>query len=106
MQHPKIPQYFSMRCVCIGDTFMPHGLQEWAIPGMGMFSEAYFIFSIGTGFLRSPIVSNVLAVWLPACKPSCIPEMERLSVRWQILQQPIFIGTSCLRCLTFMSDAD
>lgn len=42
-------------------------LQEWAIPGMGMFSEAYFIFSIGEPatnkqYMRSCLTKLAMAV--------------------------------------------
>lgn len=37
---------------CLLSDLGPVPVQEWAIPGMGMFCEAYFIFSIGELFNR------------------------------------------------------
>ncbi len=60
-------------------------LASFMLPGMGMFSESYFIFSLGT-------ITPLLAVYYPACFGSAAPaDCDTAAVDWLGKAEIIFI---------------
>lgn len=64
-------------------------LCSWMIPGLGMFSEAYFIFSIGN-------IKPILGKQYPNCWTAhkvLVPSSQSLSSNFML-----FISSSCISC--------